>query len=91
MPTITLNIPAAHATRVGDAFKGLYGIPKIPDAAWTPGPGEDETDRPVIDEFTPAEWVKERLMRFIKIDTVAEWERRQAMPGLNPDDGVVTG
>lgn len=90
MPTITLTIPVAHATRVGDAFTGLYQIPKIPDVAWTPGPGETEDDRPVIDEFTTGQWITERTRRFVR-HTVAEWERRQAMPGLNPDDGVVTG
>lgn len=90
MPTIILTIPNAHRNRVEDAFRGLYEIPKIPDPAWNRGPNQDETDRPVVDEFTTGQWIQEKTRRFIR-DTVAQWERRQAMPGLNPDDGVVTG
>ena len=86
---VTLTIPANHVLRVQAAFKGKHAIPQIPDTSWTPGQGQDEEDRPVIPKFTDRDWVNERIRRFVIVDVVAEWERRQAMPGLNPDDGVV--
>lgn len=37
-------------------YIGAIGSPQIPDLSWTPGEGEDESDRPIIDnpDYVPA-------------------------------------
>ena len=76
MATITFNIPANKLPRIINAIKGLYPIPMIEDPEWVDP--EDGSSAPIINEFTDAQWAKERVRRFI-ISTVGRYERRTAM------------
>ena len=62
MAKINLEIPDGKVSRVKDAMKGLFPIPK--DGEGTP-------------LFTEGQWVKESIRNFIK-NSVARWEQSEA-------------
>ena len=57
MATITFTIPDGKLERVTNAIKGNHKIPEIPD------PQDPDN---MIPEFTPNQWAKEYLVRYIK-------------------------
>jgi hypothetical protein len=80
MATITFNIPTDNLSRVVNAIKGLYPIPKIADPNWIEleQDNPEYTEQPMINEFTDNAWAKERVRRFMK-DTVKRFEQRTAI------------
>ena len=85
---ITYTIPQAKAARVKAAMQGLYPIPQIPDPEWV-DPG-DGSEAPLVDEFTAAQWAKERPRRWVR-DQVARWEQKVGKAAIlfSPDDTII--
>lgn len=73
---ITFTVDNAKVDRVINAMEGLYPIPT------------DESGTPL---FTPTQWAKESIRRWIR-NQVARWEQRVAIKAVEftPDDTLVT-
>ncbi len=68
MAQVTFTIPDDQVDRVKEAIIGLFPIPTVID---------EETEE-TIPEFTPAEWLKEKIRRWI-IQQVHRYEEVQAV------------
>lgn len=77
MSNISFTIPDDKISRVTDAMKGLFSIPK------------DENGDPL---FTDNQWAKEAVKRFI-IGQVQRYEQmiaaEEAKKQINPDSSIV--
>jgi hypothetical protein len=80
MPQIIFDIPADKIQRIIDAMVGIYPIPKIEDPEWVDP--EDGSTAPMIPEFTPVQWSKEAVRRFV-VKTVRRWEQHQAIQAVD--------
>ncbi len=81
MVSITFNLKEGSEDRIIDAIKGLYPIPQTkPDLESEP-----------VDDFTPAQWAKEYLRRYIK-EVVNRYESKVAKDAVTVtvDDDIVT-
>lgn len=86
MATITFTIPDAKLPRILAAMKGVYPIPEVLS-------DPNDTESPMVPEFTDNQWGKESLRRFI-VKTVQRWESKLAIDaakaGVEPDDTIVS-
>ena len=86
MPQITFDIPADKIDIIVEAMQGIYPIPKVLSDPQDPDSGS-------VPEFTPNEWAKERVRRFI-IDTVHRYQVKQARDaardGISADDDIAS-
>ena len=82
MVEVTITIPADKIDRVITAFKGLYGIPSIPDPEWVES--EETPEAELVPEYTDNEWPKARTIQFIK-DTVRRYEESKAKSEVSID------
>jgi len=81
MPTITFTISSENLTRILNAFEEIYNIPLMLDP--------ESPNEPVwIPQYTKAEWARLKLKEFV-INTVLEYERRDASKDVEPDEDVV--
>ena len=82
---IIFTIPNEKLQRIVDAMSGIYPMPFLVDV--------EDPESPGTPEFSPQQWTKERVRRFI-IDTVHRYEQtiaiNQAKENIPPDDGLAT-
>ena len=79
MATITFTVKDSKAsTRIRNAFKGIYQIPQIPVNEKDPSKGT----KPL---YTDAEWVRQKVIEFIK-NTVRRHEEIEARKALQVQD-----
>lgn len=82
---IIFTIPDDKLQRIIDAINGIYPVPFLADI--------EDPESPGIPEFSPQQWAKERVRRFI-VDTVHRYEQiiaiNQAKENTPPDDELAT-
>lgn len=89
MATITFIIPDQKLQRVIDSIGGLYPVPQIPDPEWV-NPG-DGSKAPMVDQFTPAQWAKEFIRRFIiNVDYRYRLKVEREATSITSDDELAT-
>ncbi len=87
MATISFTIPnAATNTRIKTAFKNLHPIPQIDDPNWIDP--EDESVAPKINEYTESDWVKKKIIDYVKhsVKRIEEFDAKKAVQDVNVDD-----
>ena len=107
MANVTITIPDQYVTRILTAINGIYPIPQVPNPEYDENPSPtNPSDDPstwvydydfetpqYINEYTPAQWAKEKIKDFL-ILTVKRYERREAIAtaeaAVDVPDGIVT-